>query len=494
MHRDAALAEDKPLQASPVKSQTSWYRRLAWLVLGIAILRGLLIVASVPLLAVANNYDQIRVQACLGAYPDRDDAIPPGTESPQAPYERFRFIADVGATCFMTSELLFAWAAWPAMQIEQGLRADHTFSVHWKGGLQFVFWVAVAAWCTRRLIRAQRADLALGHAVVCALVVTDPGNFLYLNTFYGEASAILFCYALVTGILVYLAQVKRPDSALLIAIALAAFFLATSKIQHLMVPLLIWLVVAGCGILMRKPPKALLVALAVGAVAGAGAQAFNMNAASNQSIRSANLIDTLFTAMLPNASDSEGLLAALDLPKECMEQSGKSWYSPGMANRQHCPQVFELHHRDLLMAALLDPRMLVRAIRGAIPFADSWIPSNLGLVEGHTAGQLPSWAPSWNAAIATRVSTLLGVMVGLPLFALVMVLLRRSNDQLAANVTVLSLSVMPLLIFTTSVMGDGYVDLPKHFQLGMACLLAATVIAACLIADHILEGGRDAAN
>ena len=261
-----------------------------------------------------------------------------------------------------------------------------------------------------------------------------------------------------------------------------------------MVPLLIWLTVAGCGFLVRKPPKILLVALAIGALAGAGAQALNMSAGSNQSIRSANLIDTFFTAMLPNASDPSGLLTELDLPEECMQQSGKSWYTPGMANRQRCPQVFELHHRDLLMAALLDPLMLVRAIRGAIPFADSWIPSNLGLVEGQTAGQLPSWAPSWNASIASRVSALMGLMVGLPLFAFVMVLQRRSNHQLAANVTILSLSVLPLLIFTTSVLGDGYVDLPKHFQLGMACLLAAIVIAACLLTDHILEGGRNAAN
>ena len=401
---------------------------------------------------------------------------------------------DVGAPCFLTSELLFAWAAWPAMRLEQNLRADRSFSVRWKGGLQFVFWMAVAVWGTRRLIRAQREDLALGHAAVCAVVVTDPGNFLYLNTFYGEASAILFCYALLTGILVYLVQAKRPDSVLLIAIGAAAFFLATSKIQHLMVPLLIWLAVASCGISVRRPPKALLFALAVGAIGGAGAQAFNMNAASNQSIRSANLIDTLFTAMLPNASDAEGLLAALDLPKECMEQSGKSWYTPGMANRQRCPQVFELHHRELLRAAFFDPLMIARAIRGATPFLDSWIPSNLGLVSGSVEGHLPFWAPSWSAVLTSRASALLGGLVGLPLFAVVMVLLRRSSDQLAANAIVMTLSTLPLMIFTTSVLGDGYVDLPKHFQLGMSCLLAAFVVVACVLVSHIIEGRRHAAN
>ncbi len=494
MTGDIALADGMRLQASPVQSQTSWYRHFAWLVLGIAIVRGLLIVASDPLLAVANNYDQIRVQACLGAYPDRDAAIPPGTESPQSPYERFRFIADVGASCFMTSELLFAWAAWPAMQIEQGLRADRSFSVRWKGGLQFVFWMAIAVWSTRRLIRAPRADLALGHAVVCAVVVTDPGNFLYLNTFYGEASATLFCYALLVSILVYLAQAKRSDKALLLAIALAAFSLATSKLQHLMVPLLIWIAVAGCGILVRKPPKALLVALAIGALSGAGAQAINMNAISNQSIRSANIIDTLFSAMLPNASDPKTLLADLGLPEECVEQSGKSWYTPGMANRQRCPQVFALHHHDLLLAALSDPRMLVKTIRGGIPFADSWIPSNLGLVEGEKDGELPWWAPSWNSGMPHLGSALLGLLVGIPVIALAMILSRRANNQLAGNVIVLSLSALPLLIFTTSVFGDGYVDLPKHSQLGTGCLLAAITTIACMLINRIVERRRNEAN
>ncbi|MEO7935051.1 MAG: hypothetical protein ABIR27_02225 [Dokdonella sp.] len=491
---DDSVVEGEPLRVRTFQNRTGLYRRITWLLLAIAIVRGLLIVASDPLLAVANNYDQIRVQACLGAFPDRDAAIPPGTESPQAPYERFRFIYDVGAPCFMTSELLFAWAAWPAMQIEQGLRSDRSFSIRWKGGLQFVFWLWLATWCTCRLIRVQRPDLALGHAAVCAIVVTDPGNFLYLNTFYGEPSAILFCYSLLIGILVYLAQAKRPANGLLVAIALSAFFLATSKLQHMMVPLLIWLIVACCGIVARKLPKALLVALAIGGLSGAGAQAINMNAASNQSVRSANLIDTLFSAMLPNASDPQTLLADLDLPVECLAQSGKSWYSPGMASRQHCPQVFEIRHHELLLAALLDPRMLVKTIRGGIPFADSWIPSNLGLVEGEKDGGLPWWAPSWNCVITRLDLILLGLLVGLPAVAFVMILLRRANNQLAGNVIALGLSALPLLIFMTSVFGDGYVDLPKHSQLGTACMLAAIVVVTCLLINYIVESRRNAAN
>ncbi len=462
-----------------------WFRRLTWLLIAVAIVRGLLIVASDPLLAVANNYDQIRVQACLGAFPDRDATIVPAANSPQAPYERFRFMPEVEAPCFLSSELLFAWAAWPAMQVERHLRADHSFSVRWKGGLQFVVWLLLAVGCTRRLISLDRADLALGHAIVCAVVVSDPGNFLYFNTFYAESSAILFCYALLVGVLVVLANPQSSSRPMLLAIMVAAFFLATAKIQHLIVPMIILLSVAFCEFAMRKPPKTLLFALAIGAAAGAGAQAVHMSTASNESIRSANLVDTLFMAMLPNASDPEILLAQLGLPDQCIEQSGRNWYSPGMVSRQHCPQVFELQQSDLLLASLRDPAMVARVMQEGATHAIPWIPAQLGLVEGENHGGLPSTVPSWNRLTAFVGPASLGLLAGLPVFAIALVMLRRSAGQLAANAVLLSVSILPLLVFTTSVFGDGYVELSKHNQLGTACLLAALTIIVCLLIQRI---------
>ena len=476
---------------APVQRRAIWYRHLAWILIGVAVVRGLLVVASDPLLAVANNYDQIRVQACLDAYPDRDAEIPPGTNNPSAPFERFRYIPNVGAPCFLTSELLFAWAAWPGMQLESRLRADRTFSIRWKGGLQLLFWLAVAIWCTRRLVGLNRPDLALGHALVCAVVITDPGNVLYFNTFYSEASAILFCYLLFVGILVALARPQPPGRGILLMIALAAFLLATSKIQHLIVPAFIWLVVACSGMIARKLPKALLVALAIGVVAGAGAQLLHMGAAENDGIRSANLVDTLFLAMLPNASDPEAVIAQLGLPEQCIEQSGKSWYTPGMRDRQRCPQVFGLHHRDLLLPILRDPAMAIRALQGGTAYASPWIPSHLGLVEGEVNRGLPVWAPSLNAVSDFSGGLHVELLAGLPLLALGVIVVRRRSSQLAANTIVLAMSVLPLLIFVISVFGDGYVDLSKHIQLGTACFFVAISTLACLLVDFVFLSGRN---
>ncbi|MFZ1389953.1 MAG: hypothetical protein WAS23_00020 [Dokdonella sp.] len=492
MRVDGVRSDERRPGLNAAQRRVFGFRHLAWLVLGIALLRGLLIVASDPMLAIANNYDQIRVQACLGAYPDRDSSIPPAASSPQAPYARFRFMPEVDVPCFLTSELLFAWAAWPAMQVEQRLRADHSFSVRWKGGLQFVAWLGLAVLCTRRLIGLNRPDLALGHAVLCAAVVADPGNILYLNTFYGEASAILFTYALLAGIVIALAG--QTGQALLAGIALAAFLLAMSKIQHLVVPLLIWLAVACAGIAARKQPGALLVALAIGALLGVVAQGTHMGSIGNESIRSANRVDTLFTAMLPNASKPASLLAELGLPQQCIEQSGKSWYAPGMASRQLCPQVFTLQHRDLLLAAIRDPAMAFRALYGGVEYANQWIPANLGVVEGEPDAGLPWWAPSWDSLIPSLGRTAYFSMLAvLPVLALVLLFRRRRRDQLAANAILLSLSSLPAIVYATSVFGDGYVDLPKHTQLGTACLLAALAVIVCLaVARIVLTGTLDA--
>lgn len=69
---------------------------LALALLAASFYRGAAILTSEPLLALANNYDMIRVQACINAYPVRAPGIPPWAGSGDAPIERYRFRDDVG--------------------------------------------------------------------------------------------------------------------------------------------------------------------------------------------------------------------------------------------------------------------------------------------------------------------------------------------------------------------------------------------------------------
>jgi hypothetical protein len=468
--------------------RAAWYRRLAWLLLGLALLRGLQVLASDPLLAIANNYDTIRVQSCIEAWPVRDASIHPTTRSPAAPFERYRF-TDIGGTCFMTSEALFAWLAWPGMWLEQSLTEDRSFSIRWKGSLQFGLWLALAIGCTRRLLALDRSDLAAGHAAVAAVAFVDPGNLLYFNTFYTESSAVLFLYALLAGCVVTMAQNGRARPWRDLAIGLAAMLLALAKIQHLFVPLVTVLCVALVAWLCRLDRRRLLLVVTLGALLGSSAQWLHMNSAGNDSIRSANLVDTLFTALLPNASQPEAMLSELGLPATCIEQSGSSWYSPGMSDRKLCPEVFALRQPGLIAAAVRDPLMLGRALVGGAKRADAWIPAGLGVVEGQDSMGLPASIPSWS-----RVHAKAGPLVRcalicvLPVLALVLVCARRSSTQAPANAVLLVLCVLPLVVLTTAILGDGYVDVPKHFQLGFASLTAAVVVLACLALDRVLRG------
>ena len=487
-----AVADSRP--ATVFGRQAIWYRHLAWWLLALAVMRGLQVLASDPMLAIANNYDMIRVQACVDAWPVRDGTIPPAANSPAAPLERFRFVDGVDAPCFMTSEALFAWVAWPGMWMEQALRADRTFSIRWKGALQFSLWIAIAAWCTRRLLALQRSDLAAGHAVVAAVAVVDPANLLYFNTFYAESSAVLFLYAVLAGILVAVAEGGVTRRWLIVAIGVAAILLALTKIQHLLVPLVVFVCVVVATAIGRLRLRLLSGVLAAGALLGVSAQWLHMNAESNGSNRSANLVDTLFTALLPNSGEPEVLLSRLGLPASCTEQSGSSWYSPGMVSRTLCPEVFALDQVDLIVAALRDPAMGGRTMLAGMDHARSWIPEGIGVMEGGDFARLPATVPSLSPAIAAvSPSALLALICILPAVSLVLVALRRSADQVPANAVVLALGVLPLCIYVTAVLGDGYVDLSKHFHLGISALVAALVVMACLLFDRVfrrLDGRR----
>jgi hypothetical protein len=374
------------------------------------------------------------------------------------------------------------------MWMEQTLRADHTFSIRWKGALQLGLWSCLAAWYTRRLAGLRRQDLALGHAAICLTVIMDPGNTLYLNAFYSEASVLLFLYALLGGVLVALAGRERIGPSLVVGIGLAALLLALTKIQHLLVPLLVFAAVALSGVSGRRPPRALLLALATGAALGAAIQGAHMRIASNQAIRSANLVDTLFTALLPNTSDPQALLARLNLPDACSRQSGMTWYTPGMQERQLCPEVFELRQSDLLMAAIADPSMAVRAILGGMERMRPWIPSHLGVVEGHVQAGLPASVPS-----ASRLFDQLGswamsaIVCGLPLLGFLVVYQRRSEAQMGANAVLLVVCVLPVWVVATAVFGDGFMDLAKHSQLAFAAILAAIGVFAFLAIARVFR-------
>lgn len=464
--------------------------KLALALLLLAALRLAWLFAAEPMLAVANNYDMIRVQACIDAYPDRDATIPPETNSWEGPLERYRFVPGVGAPCFLTSEALFAFLAYPGMWAEQALRADASFSVRWDGAVKLGLLLGLM-WTTHRALRRRgREVLVLGHAVVAALVVADPGVGLYLNGFYAEFAGLFFFYALLAALLVGLSGSQVP-AVVALAIAGAAVGLALAKAQHLVTPLFVLGVVLGLRLLGRAVATRVLLALALGTLLGTALQGLHLRSDQTRSMGRANVINTVFYAVLPTADEPRRLATQLGLPAECAVHAGKSWFAPGMAEGELCPQALKLSRRQVLLTLAGQPGLVARVLLGGVERNRPWIPANLGLVEGQRLGRLPASQPTLDRLYAVLPQGVyLGLLVAVPFIALVRILRRRDPSQQAANAVLAVLAAYPWFSLAVVVFGDGYADTSKQSHLGHAAFLAALLLLSLELLRWLVQSWR----
>jgi hypothetical protein len=477
-----------PVSVSSPPAVRAW-RAASWALLLLAALRLIALWANDPLLALANNYDMLRVQACIDAYPDRSADIPPASNSYTAPLERYRFLAGVETPCFPTSEALFAAAAWPGMWIEQAL-GDGTFSLRWVGGVKLLL-TLIAILSVDRALRRSCAgpQLALGHAALVAVVLADPGTGLYLNGFYAEYATIFFGYVLMTTLAIAAARAPaRPSAALCVGIVTAAALLALSKAQHVVTPLLALAILIGLRGLGLKIDRRLLIALAFGAGIGALLQGAHLASDKARSMHRANVVNTVFYAMLPESMDRVVLTRALGLPETCARHSGSSWFSPGMQEGQLCPEALDLTRADvargLLAEPLLLPRMAIEGLRRSRP----WIPPYLGVVEGEELGRLPATHPSLDRLWQALPPALhLAWFAALPIAAIAAVRLRRDPSQAPANLVLGLCAFLPWLGIVVVVFGDGYADTAKQFHLGHTLALAGGLLALLLAADALVR-------
>src|SRR5215467_442431 len=139
------------------------WARVALVVLALlAIARGVALVRHDPLLALANNYDQIRYSACLDIAPWRP-GVQADRSNPPAPYSRFAFQPLPKGTCMWTSDLLFTAPIALAWHVAESLGARTIHTVRRLAEWRLLIWFAVATWATLFLLRERRLDLALAH-------------------------------------------------------------------------------------------------------------------------------------------------------------------------------------------------------------------------------------------------------------------------------------------------------------------------------------------
>lgn len=449
--------------------------------LAVVLYRGLAMLLSEPLLALANNYDMIRVQACIKAYPVRPQEIPPWAGNADAPIERYRFRHDVAAPCFQSTEVLFARLARPLFKAESKRSADGSFSIRWLGAVKFTAFFLTLAGFTIAWWRRGQPVAAAANAFIAAAVLTDPAITLYMNGFYAEFSTIAFGYVSVAGVAFLLGSREPPRIVALVFLALAVAAFVGTKIQHIGLGLILSLVLAALAMIGLRLWRRTILAVVVGGAAGLFFQVANLVKSDNEVMRLANLTSTVLTTLLPLSDDAYRTAEHVGIPRRCGAYSGLNWYLPPVREdpaNHPCREVLETSYLRLLGLAATEPKVFARFVGGSLRYIRPWIPStyrgvpHLGVVEGQRRAPLPTGWFSWSGVLDRAPLWMIQALVVAPaLVILVMLASRRLRDAPLAAVLA-SLALLPYPVIVAVIFGNGYEDAAKQMHLVFAMVLS----------------------
>ncbi len=453
-------------------------------------LRAFALWAHDPLYAYANSYDQTRYTNCFHFYPDRPAEIPPQQNSPQAPFAKYRFIASGDPMCYWSSELVFTAATAAIWKSGELLGSGDVHDVRWVGALRWIALLALSIALSRAWMLRGDARAALVNAALAPLLFADPGNTFYLDTFYAEWSALLAAYALFALVLLWRDEAR--SRARFAWLALAAFLLATTKIQHLLLPL-------GLGMLVLLLDRARsgrvswrAAALLAGGFAGFWLQFVQMQRENPMmdAIDQYNRADVVFTALLPFADDRRALLSELGIDPDCAIYSDHhAWEFPDMPERV-CSGLSQFHRGTELRTLLRHPRIALRLLGHGVLGLDPWIAKNLGQVEGGEFAMMTPAHPSLGGALHAWPALQL-MLLASPVFGLCGLLWRPGprRGSRALHYTSLTVATMFATLGIT-LLGDGLADAAKQGHLVVNAALAWAIVA---FADAVLSRVRFAA-
>lgn len=443
-----------------------------------------------PLLAYANNFDMVRIQACDQMWPAQE---PPkaGEQSPEAPIEYY--VVEPGRAelhlCYPYSERVFT--ALLGVVLEE----REIFSIRMLAALKAVVSLAAAALVLVALYRVSPA-LSAGAAIISAMLLTDPFNTLYLPTFYTEWSAFL---GFLLSTLLLLLAIARPNSALYSAgLAGALIFWGLAKMQHAIMPVLALACLVP--VIMRFGVRAFLFPL-LGVLSATliviAVQVSWMKQDRNLAIHHANATNTFLFTVLGSSSTPHKLAAQLGLPSECGDHTDKSWYTPGFDPKTHCPEVVNASRLRLIALPFLDPGAFFNMLLRSGTYMRPVFPELVGQVAGQNMGRASDYVwsayrwmdliPLWLFGVVTIVVCISGAVYGL------WQLFRHSNmdrGNVAVPGVVFFLSCMVPTIYFVALFGDGYADFAKHIHIAFSGFIALCVILISLLIARTLELAR----
>ncbi len=462
-----------------------WFYAALGLLTLLALARGFGLVLHKPLLAFANNFDQIRFTACIDVGPNRP-GVPPERNNPQAPLRYFSFFPLPADACYWTSDLAFTAPTALVWRADERLTGADKHSVRDLGVLRMLAWCIAGAWVTRAWLKAGSRAAALANVVWLALVGFDPANTLYLDAFYAEPTSLLALYLCVAG--AALAQATQSRSALLVTL-LGACLLATSKFQHLALPACFAFVLLL--FVRTAASRRIALVLLLGSVVGGSVVAINRvySASLMQSLSATNGADFILSALLLNVDDPTATAGRLGLAPDCAARANIGGvYGLHAPFEKVCPGIGSIPTRAAWGELVSQPRAFVRLLARVPTLMLPWIPSYLGVVEGGQFAKLPARWPSLSDAIGDS-AVVAGLLLLLPWITLA--LARRAPADVRTHLTICAVATtaVPLI----ALFGDGYIDFPKHTHLVFSAALASLCVPLAYLLTRFLAP-QDQAN
>jgi hypothetical protein len=463
-----------------------WQIGVITILLSLGSVRAGILLLHDPLLAYANSYDQTRYTACFDLYPERAAAIAPTLNSPAAPFSNYVFIGTNDPLCYWSSDLIFqasSVAIYRWVELGEGHVAH---SVRVIGVLRLLALLVVCLLLSRAWLQRDRSWLAIANAALLPLLFTDPANVLYLNTFYAEWTALLALYACISLILLYCES--RRSSKRCWWLLLTALLLATSKIQHIFLPLALTLVAMVMGRLHgARWWRWQNVALLLGALGGLYFQFVQLQRDGEmmQTIRQYNSADVLLTALLPASSDPVAAAAQLQIDPSCLQYIGNAaWQLPDLPNHA-CPGLINFTRGRELALLAQQPLTLLRIWWRGVQNLSPWMADNIGHVEGAKFAKLPSHWLSISRLLAGSRILLVGMFLLPSAVLLLMLLYRRwrNYSQFLLFTALIAVTQQTTLLIT--VLGDGLADTAKQGGLAVNAGIAWLLVSAILLMARI---------
>lgn len=441
---------------------------LACLILIAATLRAFTFWAADPMLAYANNYDQIRTLKVFGLHPK---------DSPKALYERtpehpWRYFIEADIRHKAThpsSDRIFKSIQVSAMAAFR--TSDSVMDIKVAALPLLLGWL-VGIWLIFRKLTA-RPLAALGFAV-WILVVADPINLLFLNTWYAEFSAFAVTTLFVGIAWLWLFQRVSLRKALIwgaVCLALISF----NRNQYMFLLLAVALLVGAALLLSRQRGKLSAASVAKWVLVAVACLlpvlAYNAAAKKRMYLETAtNRIDTVFVALLPASKDPSRMLERLGLPPECMRFMGESLYTrPIPEFETHCPESMRLPLLRIAKAVALEPGPLVTIIRNIAQHHRGFLQRHIGHIEGgenayiDTASGIQPYYQSIDPLIqglSAQAAALLIYVAALgPAFAALAAW--RLRQRRWALMFLLNGLLFNYALFS-SILGDGYMEVERH--------------------------------